>query len=215
MAPAAGDIPLADRLADRLVQVAPGNRECSGDGRLCVILVAGGPPPYSERITFHHTFKLTKPEPKHKPKKVSNPKPKKPQARKPRTPTRTPEEQKERQRNYDQVRNQQPQRKESCHRRAQKVRNERKLAGLCVGCGKQAIPGLTRCMVCRDKHNKNSNRGTEGKPSRPKLTPEERIDARREYERARAQNPERKEAKRLATEKRRQERRAARLAPPK
>ncbi len=45
----------------------------------------------------------------------------------------------------------------------------------------------------------------ERKPRAPKLTLEERIERRREYERARAQTPERKEAARLRAEKRRQE----------
>jgi|GEM_PF-5911072 len=173
-----------------------------------------GPPSCSKRITFHHTFKLTKPESKPKPKKVSKPKPKKPQARKPRTPTHTPEERKDLRRKYDKLRNQTVERKEFHRLQAKKVRDERKAAGLCKTCPNPAIPGQARCEACRDKQNQSRNRGTEGKPRRPKLTPEERIEARREYERVRAQKPERKEAARLRAQKRWQERKAARLARP-
>ena len=94
---------------------------------------------------------------------------------------------------------------------AKKFQEERKVASLCVACGNQAIPGQTRCEACRDKHNESRNRGAERKPRAPKLTPEERIEARREYDRARAQNPERIEANRLREKKRRQERAAAAL----
>ena len=45
----------------------------------------------------------------------------------------------------------------------------------------------------------------ERKPRSPKLTLEERIERRREYERTRTQTPERKEAARLSAEKGRQE----------
>ena len=181
-----------------------------------------------ESHTFQYTIDIspppkktkTKPTRKNKPKVTKPSKPKVKKARpKVKKPTKqqiriTPEKQREARRAYEQARNQTAERKEFQRLQAQKLRRERKVASLCVGCGNQAIPGNTSCEVCRDKHNQGRNRVTAGKPRRPKLTPEERIEARREYERARAQKPERKEAARLRAKKRWQERNAARLAPP-
>ena len=167
------------------------------------------PPTRTEERTFQLTFELTKPEPK--PKKATKPKPRKPKARKPRVPTKTVEERIEAQRQRDRARNQTPERKEAERLQKQKARRERKAAGLCKTCPNPAIPGQTRCEACRDKHNQSRNPGKEGKPRAPKLTPEERIERRREYERARAETPERKEAARLRSEQRRQERVAAAL----
>ena len=176
------------------------------------------PHPLTEERTFQHRFELTSPGPKDKPEKVRKRQPRKPQPRKPRLhqargPSKTPEEQREARRVYDQARSQKPERKEAMRLHATKLQKERKVAGLCVGCRNQPIPGQTRCEKCRNKHNESRNRGNESKPRRPKLTPEERIEARREYERTRSQKPERKEATRLSYKKRSQERKAARLAP--
>lgn len=179
-----------------------------------VLSVAVATSNLKEERTFHQTFELTKPEPKTKVKKVSTPKPRKPRATKPRTQTHTSVERKYLRRNYEQVRNQTAERKEFHRRRAQRIRDERKAAGLCVGCGKQSTPGQTRCEVCRDKHNQSRNPGAEDKPRRLKFTPEERIEARQEYERARAQKPERKEAARLRALKHWHERKDACLVPP-
>ena len=158
--------------------------------------------------------KLRKNRNKKSTKKSDKPKPKQTKGRKPSLPKRAPEEQREARRIYDQIRSQKPERKEAARLHAKKVRQERKSSGQCRGCSNQAIPGQTRCEVCRDKHNESRNQGAERKPRAPKLTPEERIEARREYERTRSQTPERKEAARLRAEKQRQERRAARLPPP-
>ena len=132
----------------------------------------------------------------------------------PRVRRKTPEEQHEARRLYDKTRSQKPERKEAMRLYAKKFQEERKVASLCVACGNQAIPGQTRCEACRDKHNQSRNQAAERKPRAPKLTPEERIEARREYELTRSQTPGRKEAARLRAEKQRQKRRAARLAPP-
>ena len=114
---------------------------------------------------------------------------------------------------YERGRSQTAERKESQRLQAQKARQGKKAAGLCVGCGNQPIPDQSRCEVCRDKHNESRSRGKEVRPRAPKLTPEERIERRRKYERTRSQTPERKEAARLRAEKQRQERKTAQLAP--
>ena len=100
------------------------------------------PHPLTEERTFQHTFDLTWPETKKKP-------------RKPRVPTRTVEEQTEARREYDKVGSQTPERKEVGRLRARQVRLERKEAGQCRDCSNEAIPGQTRCESCRDKHNRN------------------------------------------------------------
>ena len=113
------------------------------------------PHPCSKRITFKHTFQLERPEPKTKTKKVTKPKPRNPKPRKPRVPTKTVEERIESRRAYDQGRNQQSERKEFQRLQKQKARRERKAAGLCKTCPNPAIPGQTKCEVCREKHNRN------------------------------------------------------------
>ena len=187
--------------------------------------VPSAPVPWGWNLGESHTFqytidispppkkKKTKPARKAKPKvaKATKPKPRKPRVREPRVPTKTVEERIEAQRQRDRARNQTPERKEAERLQKQKARRERKAAGLCKTCPNPAIPGQTRCEACRDKHNQSRNPGKEGKPRAPKLTPEERIERRREYERARAETPERKEAARLRSEQRRQERVAAAL----
>ena len=159
----------------------------------------------TEERTFQLRFEITKPEPQTKPKKVRKPKLRTPRERKPRVPTRTAEEQTQARRDYNKARSQTPERQEFKRLQEKKARQERKAAGLCKTCPNPAIPGQTRCDTCRDKHNQSRNRSMERKPRAPKLTLEERIERRREYERARAQTPERKEAARLRAEKRRQE----------
>ena len=114
------------------------------------------PHPCSKRIIFQHTFELTRPEPKEKPRKIRKPQPKKPKVREPRVPTKTPEEQREARRVYDQARNQQSERKKAARLQAQKDRRERKAAGQCKTCPNPAIPGQTRCEACRDKHRASS-----------------------------------------------------------
>ena len=113
------------------------------------------PHPLTEERTFQHTFDLTWPETRKKPRKVRKPKPKKERARKPRVSTRTVEEQTEARREYDKARSQTPERKEAGRLRARQVRLERKEAGQCQACSNEAIPGQTRCESCRDKHNRN------------------------------------------------------------
>ena len=172
------------------------------------------PHPLTEERTFQHRFDLTWSQPKEKPRNIRKPKPRKPRLSQPRVRRKTPEEQREARRLYDKTRSQKPERKEAMRLYAKKFQEERKVASLCVACGNQAIPGQTRCEACRDKHNESRNQAAERKPRAPKLTPEERIEARREYELTRSQTPGRKEAARLRAEKQRQKRRAARLAPP-
>ena len=159
----------------------------------------------TEERTFQLRFEITKPEPKTKPKKVRKPKHRKPRERKPKVPTRTAEEQIQARRDYDKARSQTPERKEAARLHARQVLKDKKERGQCRVCPNEAIPGQT----CRDKHNQSRNQGANRKPRAPKLTPEERIERRQEYERARAQTPERKEATRLRSEQRRQERVAA------
>ena len=105
--------------------------------------------------TFQHRFEITRPEPTKKPNKVRKPKPKKPRVRHPRVPTRTAEERIKAQRQHDRAKNQTAERKEFRRLQAQKARRERKAAGLCKTCPNPAIPGQTRCEVCRHKHNRN------------------------------------------------------------
>ena len=150
--------------------------------------------------------KVTKAEPK-----VRKPKPGKLRERRPRAPTRTAEEQTQARRDYDKVRNQTPERKEAARLHARQVLKEKKERGQCRDCPNEAVHSQIRCEACRDKHNQSRNLGQNRKPRTPKLTPEERIEARREYERARNQTPERKEATQLSAKKRRQERVAAAL----
>ena len=111
-----------------------------------------GPHPLTEERTFQHHFDITRPEPKEKPRKVRKPQPRKPRVRKPRVPTKTPEEQREARRAYEQTRSQTPDRKEYVRLQKQKARQERKEAGLCRICSSTAIPGQTKCEMCRDKH---------------------------------------------------------------
>ena len=59
---------------------------------------------------------------------------------------------------YERERNQNPERREAARLQAQKDRRERKAAGLCKTCPNPAIPGQTRCEVCRDKHGVSRNR---------------------------------------------------------
>ena len=110
-------------------------------------------------IVSLQTFELTKPEPKPrkapKPKPTKAPKPRKPKARKPRVPTKTTEERIESRREYDRTRRQTDERKEFQRLYKQKVRQERKAAGICRQCSNKAITGQIRCEVCRDKHNRN------------------------------------------------------------
>ena len=94
--------------------------------------------------------KVTKAEPK-----VRKPQPRKPKVLEPRVPTRTPEEQRESRRTYEQARSQTPDRKEYRRLHARQVLREKKEKGQCRGCPNPAIPGQTRCEVCRDKHNRN------------------------------------------------------------
>ena len=98
-------------------------------------------------------------EPPHraalKPQAANGPKPRKPKARKPRVPTKTTEERIESRREYDRTRRQTDERKEFQRLYKQKVRQERKAAGICRQCSNKAITGQIRCEVCRDKHNRN------------------------------------------------------------
>ena len=100
---------------------------------------ADTPHPCSKRITFPHTFELTKPEPQKKPRYVRKPKP-----RKPRLPKWTVEEQIATRQEYERARNQTPERKEFQRLQAQKARQDRQAAGLCKTFSNSAIPGLTR-----------------------------------------------------------------------
>ena len=50
-------------------------------------------------------------------------------------------------RQYDRARDQQPERKEANRRRTAENRKKRIALGLCVGCGKPAVPGQTRCAA--------------------------------------------------------------------
>ena len=86
------------------------------------ILLAASPHPFTEERTFQHRFDLTWSEPKEKPRKIRKPQPKKPKVREPRVPSKTPEEQHEARRVYDQARNQQSERKEAARLHTKKVR---------------------------------------------------------------------------------------------
>ena len=108
--------------------------------------------PLTEERTFRHRFEITRPEDKKKPRKVRKPEPRKAKPRKAPTPKRTPEEQREARRAYEQARNQQSERKEAARVHARKVQKERKETGQCRSCSNKAIPGQTRCENCRDKH---------------------------------------------------------------
>ena len=121
--------------------------------QVLVVLPSGpAPHPLTEERTFQHRFDITRPEPKEKPRKVRKPQPRKPRVRKPRVPTKTVEERIESRRAYEQTRSQTPDRKEYVRLQKQKDRRERKAAGQCRICSSTAIPGQTRCEVCRDKH---------------------------------------------------------------
>ena len=76
---------------------------------------------------------------------------------------------------YERQRSQDPDR-QNYHRNYQRERRDVRIAaGLCTRCQNTAIPGETYCETCRDLHRSK----------------------RREYERTRAQNPERKKAARV------------------
>ena len=109
------------------------------------------PQPLIEEGAFQQTFELTKP----KPKKATKPNLRKPNAENPGVPTKTVEERIESRREYDRARSQTEERKKFDRLYKQKVRQERKAAGLCKTCPNPAIPGQTRCESCRDKHNRN------------------------------------------------------------
>ena len=102
----------------------------------------------TQPLTEKRTVELTKP----KPRKATKPNLRKPKTRKPRVPTKTAEERIESRRKYEQTRSQTAERKDLQRLKAQRVRQERKAAGLCRDCANAVIPGQTRCEVCRDKH---------------------------------------------------------------
>ena len=111
---------------------------------------AQAPQPLTEGNTSQQTFELTKPKPK--PKKATKPNFRKPNAGNPGVPTKTVEERIESRREYDRTRGQTDERKKFDRLYKQKVRQERKAAGLCKTCPNPTIPGQTRCESCRDKH---------------------------------------------------------------
>ena len=53
---------------------------------------------------------------------------------------------------YESSRNQRPERKEANRLRTNEIRQQRIALGLCVGCGKPASSGQTRCRTCAAKH---------------------------------------------------------------
>ncbi len=132
-----------------------GHRSVKKNRLITADVLTPGPSSCSKRITFQHTFQLEKPEPQKKSEKVRKPKSKKPRVRQPRVPTKTAEEQREARCVYEQARRQKPERKEAMRLHAKKLREERKKTGQCRVCSNQAIPGQTRCEICRDKHRAN------------------------------------------------------------
>ena len=113
------------------------------------------PHPLTEERTFQHFFELAKAEQKKKLKKVRKPQPKKEKARKAPTPKRTPEEQREARRIYEQTRNQRSERKEAARLHGKKARQQRKENGQCRSCSNPSIPGQTRCVSCAQKHRES------------------------------------------------------------
>ena len=98
-----------------------------------------------------HPTKQTTPKPGHGPQSTTKDKP---ANKKPGTKRATIGER----RQYDRARDQQPERKEANRRRTAENRKKRIALGLCVGCGKPAVPGQTRCAACARDHRKSHNR---------------------------------------------------------
>ena len=90
---------------------------------------------------------------------------------------------------YEQQRRQDPERQQYHRNYQHKRRKQRITEGLCTRCPNTAIPGETYCETCLDLHRNKQV----------------------EYERARSQNPQRQESRRLSGQRRRQERKAAGL----
>ena len=113
---------------------------------------------YSKRIIFQHTFPLPRESsPRTKPTKGTAKKPRKAKPKgeteKPLTPKRLSQQRpKKDRREYDQKRNQLPERREQHRLLAQDKRRKALALGLCRSCKNPSIPGQTRCPTCAEKH---------------------------------------------------------------
>ncbi len=109
---------------------------------------------YSKRITFQHTFPLPRESrPRTKPTKGTARKPReakpKGETEKPLTPKPLSQQRpKKDRREYDQKRNQLPERREQHRLLAQDKRRKALALGLCRNCKNPSIPDQTRCPTC-------------------------------------------------------------------